>query len=369
MTNIQLKVVGATAVATVDGKITSGMVGLPVSIECDASWAGLSRTAFFRAGGQVRKRTGVSESTTVPWEILRNHSKRLEIGIEGRNSNGDIVVPTIWATVGTISEGASGEILAAPLPNKEPSQGGSSIDDAIVSGEYTWSSKNTVDKLCPSFTKSGPAVTCEPVEGYPLTVQTDGASKIHRSGKNLIVFTPGTTTINGVTFDFYEDGTIVLNGTATGGFAYTAFSEDIPIRAGLTYTLSGCSGGSPKTYRLYIEDPKLSVYNENGSATAVASGSGFVKAKIVIYGGTTVSNIVIKPQLEIGSSATAFALGQETEEFTPGEVIPALEGVNTLWADSGEVTVTGAADPAAVSRKQDERIKALEASLTALLEG
>lgn len=42
-------------------------------------------------------------------------------------------------------------------------------DDSAVSSK-PWSSQNTVDKLCPSFTESGAAVTCEPVDGYPLEV-------------------------------------------------------------------------------------------------------------------------------------------------------------------------------------------------------
>lgn len=43
------------------------------------------------------------------------------------------------------------------------------IDDGKVSADV-WSSKNTVDKLCPSFAKRGAVVTCEPVEGYSLDV-------------------------------------------------------------------------------------------------------------------------------------------------------------------------------------------------------
>ena len=46
------------------------------------------------------------------------------------------------------------------------------IDDQRV-GSSIWSSKNTVDKLCPSFTESGTMVTCEPVETYPLEVVTE----------------------------------------------------------------------------------------------------------------------------------------------------------------------------------------------------
>ena len=43
------------------------------------------------------------------------------------------------------------------------------IDDTAV-GAAAWSSRNIVDKLCPTFTESGAVVSCEPVEGYPLSV-------------------------------------------------------------------------------------------------------------------------------------------------------------------------------------------------------
>ena len=43
------------------------------------------------------------------------------------------------------------------------------IDDSKI-GEAAWSCKNIIDRLCPSFTKSGVTVACEPVEDYPLSV-------------------------------------------------------------------------------------------------------------------------------------------------------------------------------------------------------
>lgn len=46
---------------------------------------------------------------------------------------------------------------------------GVSVDDSAV-GNRPWSGKNTVDKLCPSFTESGTVVQCTPLEGYPLEV-------------------------------------------------------------------------------------------------------------------------------------------------------------------------------------------------------
>jgi hypothetical protein len=87
--------------------------------------------------------------------------------------------------------------------------GAATIDDTKV-GADAWSSKNTVDKLCPSFTESGAVVACEPVEGYPLEVvskiapKQDGtgdpspnnvrpisghsAVKLKRGGKNLMTY-------------------------------------------------------------------------------------------------------------------------------------------------------------------------------------
>ena len=49
-------------------------------------------------------------------------------------------------------------------------------------------------------------------------------------------------------------------------------------------------------------------------------------------------------------------------EFTPGEEVPALQGVNTIWADVGEVTVTGRKDPIAIIEK-------LSSAVTAMLGG
>ena len=43
------------------------------------------------------------------------------------------------------------------------------IDDTAV-GAAAWSSRNIVDKLCPGLSESGAVVSCEPVEGYPLSV-------------------------------------------------------------------------------------------------------------------------------------------------------------------------------------------------------
>ena len=238
-------------------------------------------------------------------------------------------------------------------------------DDTKV-GTDTWSSKNIVDKLCPDFHESGSIVACEPVEGYPLTVQTDGATKVYRGGKNLIGFQPKTVNKNGITYTYKEDGTIVVDGTATS--LSQTYICPVSFKEGVTYTLSGCVGGSNKTYQLFVEQGGvIGLYNANLPDTRAASGTGTTEVRIIVYAGQTVSNLVIKPQLEIGSIATEYEPYRTPDEFAPNEAIPALDGVNTIWADSGDVTVTGKADPKAVIQDLYNKLNALSTTMTALM--
>lgn len=84
----------------------------------------------------------------------------------------------------------------------------SQIDDSIASFERVWSSRRTVERLCPAFEKSGSVVSCYPVEGYPLGVKSQiravqegsgdpspenvrpisgwNAAAVTRCGKNLV---------------------------------------------------------------------------------------------------------------------------------------------------------------------------------------
>ena len=148
MTSISIKVNGATATASLDGKLTSGMVGVPVTIEYDESWNGLYKTASFRSGNLARSREGIGTSTTVPWEVLRHSGKKLEIGVEGRDEDGNIVIPTIWAVAGSIFEGAVSSTPAAPNPDiGEFPTTGTIIDDSQISTQTTWSSQKISEEI------------------------------------------------------------------------------------------------------------------------------------------------------------------------------------------------------------------------------
>lgn len=117
MTKISIKVNGAAITATANGKITTGMVGVPVDIEYGDGWEGLSKVVVFRCDGIARDRRTNELSTTVPWEVLRRPGKILQVGIEGRNEDGSIVIPTIWADVATVQQGATPNIPGTPHPD------------------------------------------------------------------------------------------------------------------------------------------------------------------------------------------------------------------------------------------------------------
>lgn len=115
MTSIRLIVQGAKARAEVQGILTSGMVGIPVTIEYDEAWEGLSKNLVCRGGlgyedfeGIARTFVGVGNSAKVAPEVMIA-GEVLYLGIEGYNADGTEVIPTIWASCGTIREGVKSE--------------------------------------------------------------------------------------------------------------------------------------------------------------------------------------------------------------------------------------------------------------------
>lgn len=112
MTSIKLTVTGAEVWASVNGILTSGMVGIPVTIEYDASWDGLRKNLVCRCSpwnsdrGDYRTILNVGEAATVAHEVMQ-HGKFLYLGVEGYSSDGKLVMPTRWAECGEIHRGAN----------------------------------------------------------------------------------------------------------------------------------------------------------------------------------------------------------------------------------------------------------------------
>ena len=100
--------------------ITSGAVDvLKVKFQFGSDWAGMTRWAVFRVGS-MRKCIELDDSNqcSIPWECLRENDigSSLDAGVYGMIGE-NIVLPTIWAKLGTIMEGVKlGDAALPPTP-------------------------------------------------------------------------------------------------------------------------------------------------------------------------------------------------------------------------------------------------------------
>lgn len=88
--------------------VTSGSVNVyDVKFEFDKAWDGLTRIAVFRAGSvMIQVQLTDTNLTTMPWEVMVEPNLVLYVGAYGINCDtGQIVLPTVWVSVGTIQVG------------------------------------------------------------------------------------------------------------------------------------------------------------------------------------------------------------------------------------------------------------------------
>lgn len=83
-----------------------------------SDWDGLTKTAVFQAGSyKYSVLLDESNEAPIPWEALQNPRRTLYAGVYGTNGE-SLVLPTIWASLGTIQEGANpGQDTQPPTPD------------------------------------------------------------------------------------------------------------------------------------------------------------------------------------------------------------------------------------------------------------
>ena len=165
--------------------------------------------------------------------------------------------------------------------------------------------------------------------------------------KNLIPYPYATTTKteNGVTFTDNGDGSITANGTATGASQYfLKFSPDyFKLDKNATYILSGCpSGGTLTTYRieffLYQGNTQLLYKRDTGNGVIINNipeNYDIVTIKIMVYSGTTVNNLVFRPQLELGNTATDYEPYRAPDTTNVYHTAPLKDGESISYKADG----------------------------------
>ncbi len=217
-------------------------------------------------------------------------------------------IDTIWEEVGGLNSKFYG--LASDLSEKVDKVEGKGLS----TNDYTDEEKALVNGNVLKGEASGNIVSLYDISSVAHNVKTSVYSS------NCIPYPHYSTTLSskGITFTDNGDGTVTANGTANGTEAGAAYyfcvsnSKPIPFKAG-TYTISGAPEGSAyNKYCLAVGwqrtlggDRKVEYVFSNGK-TVKWSHDGYIDVAVVVYGGTSVENLVFKPKIEPGTKATEY---------------------------------------------------------------
>ena len=180
-------------------------------------------------------------------------------------------------------------------PTSENAQSGKAVAEALKA-ERTYANNSFSGALHGSA--SGEAVRLTDVSPLEHTLT------VKLKSKNLLPFPYFHSSMlqAGITYTVNSDGTITANGTATGRSEFVLSANKSDWASG-NYVLSGCpSGGSTDTYSLQT----INGFSDTGSGLKVNNTAELKRISIIIKKGTTVSNLVFKPQLELGTTSTAY---------------------------------------------------------------
>ena len=168
--------------------------------------------------------------------------------------------------------------------------------------------------------KGRTVVSGTPSPDAPVTITGVKPQTVAVTGKNLIPPKAASETINGVTCTVNADGSLTLNGTATGNCFFHC--PDMEIVSGIYTLSSGVKLPAGITLILRKKDINkqiMYVYAGSSSKTKPTGYSGKAFVYVAVSSGTTVTNLALYPQLEVGSEATAYEPYQG-ETITSDEV-------------------------------------------------
>lgn len=127
----------------------------------------------------------------------------------------------------------------------------------------------------------------------------------------------------GITYKVNHDGSVLLNGTATGGESHFNFTNKFNSKElGYNGKSVFLSGGKSKDVHIYFGDNRnvsQSINDYGNGGVAVLDYNTDKTIQLIVKEGTTVENVLIKPMLNIGNSALPF------EPYTGGKPSPSPE--------------------------------------------
>lgn len=219
--------------------------------------------------------------------------------------------------------------------------------NAYLEGRFA----DIIDKLCPSFKKTGNVVQCEPVEGSLLTIRTiDEDTTAVVIGKNIY---------NKANYPMTKN--IMIRHVSGAEYTSTSFSatkdfipigyiydEKTPLTISIKHAPNDTVGGNTNAGLAFYDIEKRYISGTSKAQAVVPDGAVFMRFSID-------SDFVDEAQIEIGTSVTDYEAYRERTAEGPVAKIPAFKGINNVYSrcndESFAVTVEGKADPVVMIEK------------------
>lgn len=235
---------------------------------------------------------------------------------------------TVDATLTQSGKAADAKVTGDALATKAV------IDDTTV-GTDAWSSKHIVDMLCPPISETGNPVVCYPVAGSKLgckvswepTQEGSGdpspdnirpikgrdSVTVERCGENLVKYpySGSSASRNGLVITSQQDGSIVVNGTATADTWFPfrwGIEKRLPMNTPMT--LSGCpAGGSSQSYYigLYLGGKWFADTGNGNTDVKFTTREIASRVEVSIVKGTVCNGLTFYPKIEVGTTITPYS--------------------------------------------------------------
>lgn len=101
----KIKVTGTRAYTTEALDIPQGIIGAEVAFDFSADWAGLKKNVVF-VGAKDVEILDIQDSVNLPPEVVSATNINVRVGVVGLDANKKLVIPTLWADLGTVKPGA-----------------------------------------------------------------------------------------------------------------------------------------------------------------------------------------------------------------------------------------------------------------------
>lgn len=238
--------------------------------------------------------------------ITFKENTRYTIVITGYNADG----LTFMNMYIKYTDGTSSQMYFAEGTNKQQVVSVSISGKTIAYVGGTWLNGSTVffPDECGIFEG---VLTAEEFEPYFEGVRHVAATSIVSASNNLIPFPykEGAKVSNGIAFTPNSDGSVTINGTATGRSTYNLCSGLVGVFNKGTYTFSIDASGLGITLGIYATKSGVSAIDTGTTSTRtveIPEDGMSMRLQFVVTEGNTIDNVTIYPRANIGTIALPY---------------------------------------------------------------